>query len=140
MTMKILSQLITKYHRIQVVQEGAIRSLLSGVGFAREQGAIDVDDLQRHIFNYSELAMQGLEYMPAPERILIVGLGAAIVRREMRRVLPDAEIDILEVDEYIINNAKEFFFFKEDDKMKVHLGDPFVLANEIGRASCRERV
>jgi len=116
---------------MQVVQEGTIRSLFSGTGFYSEQSAINVEDLREHMYDYSLLAMRGLDFIPEPSRILVVGLGGGIIPRELRHSLPDAEIDIIEIDEHVIDVAKDFFFFEEDDKMKVHHGDAFIIVQEM---------
>lgn len=129
--MKTLHRQTTKHHNIRVVQHYPVRTLLSGTGFCQEQGAINIEDLHEHIFDYSLLAMRGLEFMPFPRRILVIGLGGGIIPRELRHVLPNSEIDIIEIDEDIINIAKDYFFFKEDDKMKVHKGDAFVITQEM---------
>ena len=129
--MKTLHRLTTKYHKIQIVQDQKIRTLLSGTGFCQEQGAIDIEDLHKHIFDYSLLAMRGLEFIHCPQRILVIGLGGGIIPRELRHTLPNSEIDIIEIDSDIIDIAKEYFFFEEDDKMKIHKGDAFIITKEM---------
>lgn len=115
---------------IRVIQEQGRRTLLSGTGFSSEQSSINVEDLREHVYDYSLLAMRGLEFIK-PSKILVIGLGGGIVPREMRYALPEAEIDVIEIDETIINVAKEYFFFEEDDKMTIHKGDAFVITQEM---------
>jgi len=83
------------------------------------------------MFDYSILAIRGLSFVPCPSRILIIGLGGGVVPREARQIYPDSILDIIEIDEKIIDVAKEYFFFKEDDKMKVHKGDAFIITQEM---------
>ena len=114
------------------MQEEETRTLFSGTGLCKEQSAINISNLREHVYDYSLLAMKGLEFvLDPPEKILVIGLGGGIVPREMRYLLPDAEIDIIEIDETIIKVAKEFFFFEEDDNMTIHQGDAFVITREM---------
>jgi len=129
--MKILHTAATNHHKLKVTQEGTTRKLISGAGFCEEQSAINVDDLQDHIYDYSLLALHSLRFIESPSRILVIGLGGGIVPREMSRYLPNAEIDVIEIDPEIIKLAKEFFFFEETDKIKVHCGDAFIVTQEM---------
>ncbi len=97
----------------------------------REQSSINIKDLREHVYDYSFLAMKGLEFVDSPSKILVIGLGGGIIPRELRYRLPYAEIDIIEIDENIIKLAKDFFFFEEDDKMRVHKGDAFIITKEM---------
>jgi spermidine synthase len=121
-------------NRVQVIQDGSIRKLLfiwDKATACREQGAINVEDLTEHIYDFSLLGMYSLLFVPNPQRILVLGLGAGVIPREMRRLFPDTHIDIIEIDETIRDVAKNYFFFEEDDKMKVHFGDAFVISKEM---------
>jgi len=77
------------------------------------------------------LAIRGLSFVPNPSRILIIGLGGGVVPREARFLYPEAIIDIIEIDEKIIDVAKKYFFFEEDENMKVHKGDAFIITQEM---------
>jgi len=56
-------------------------------------------------------------------RILIVGLGGACMQRYLYKLLPDATIETAELDPEIRSVAAKYFFFKEDNRQIVHLGD-----------------
>ena len=45
------------------------------------------------------------------------------MQRYLRRLLPDATIETAEIDPEIRDVATRFFFFKEDDRQIVHVGD-----------------
>ena len=129
--MRILHQLKTKYHLLQVLQCGKIRFLCSGTGICREQSAIKVDDLNKHVFDYSLLAMQSLSFVPEPLSVLVIGLGGGIIPRILSGKFPNAKIDVIEIDEEIIDIAKKFFFFEETNNIRVHHGDAFVVTQEM---------
>ncbi len=46
-----------------------------------------------------------------------------MIPREMRYYFPELEIDVVEIDPEIPPIAKQFFRFREDEKLKVHIAD-----------------
>ena len=95
----------------------------------REQSAIDLADLHKHVFDYSLLAMYSLTFIPHPTNILVIGLGGGVIPREFAHFCPNADIDIFEIDNVIVNVAREYFFFKDDtngmDKIHTHIAEGF---------------
>jgi len=73
--------------------------------------------------SYSRHIMTALPVVEKPKRILIVGLGGACMQRYLHKLLPDATIETAELDPAIREVATTFFFFKEDQRQIVHLGD-----------------
>jgi spermidine synthase len=72
---------------------------------------------------YARTIMCGLAVVPQPKRILIVGLGGGTMPTYLRSIYPDVHIDIAELDPAVADVAKRFFNFREDEKMKIHIGD-----------------
>ena len=116
---------------IKVRENGNSRSLTCGVGMAREQSGIYVDNLRKHFFDYSLLAMYSLLFVPKPTRILVLGLGGGIVPREMSYYFPQAKIDIIEIKKEMVDVAKEFFFFEDNELINIHIGDGFNVIGEL---------
>ncbi len=50
-------------------------------------------------------------------------LGGATLPMFLRKHYPSAEIDIAEIDPDVVNVAKTFFGFREDERMRIHVGD-----------------
>jgi spermidine synthase len=73
--------------------------------------------------SYSRHLMTALPVPINLKRILIVGLGGACMQRYLYKLLPEATIETAELDPEIRKIAAEYFFFKEDDRQIVHLGD-----------------
>jgi spermidine synthase len=73
--------------------------------------------------SYSRHIMTALPVVEKPKRILIIGLGGACMQRYLYKLLPDATIETAELDPAIREVAATFFFFKEDERQVVHLGD-----------------
>ena len=64
--------------------------------------------------------MAGTLFMgPAPQRMLIVGLGGGSIPTALREILPQAQIDVVEIDPAVTRVARRFFDFSDDPKMKV---------------------
>lgn len=112
------------YHRVLVYQKGSIRTLRLGEGSnAGKQSSIDLNDLNKHLLEYTKLSFAGLLYVRHPKRILIIGLGGGVIPRQLRNYLPDAVIDIVDIDPDVLEAAMRFFFFTPDKRMRVHLSD-----------------
>jgi spermidine synthase len=72
---------------------------------------------------YTRVSMVGLAFVPAPKRILVVGLGGGAMPMFLRTVLPGAHIDVVDIDPDVVDVAKRYFGFKEDDHLRAHVGD-----------------
>lgn len=75
------------------------------------------------ILSYARHMMVALPLVERPKRILVVGLGGACIQRYLRKLLPEATIETAELDPEMRNVASTYFFFKEDARQVVHLGD-----------------
>ena len=73
--------------------------------------------------SYSRHIMTALPIANQLQRILVVGLGGACMQRYLHQLLPDARIETAELDPEIRNIAARYFYFKEDSRQVVHLGD-----------------
>jgi spermidine synthase len=54
-----------------------------------------------------------------PKRILVVGLGGGTIPGALRELLPEAQVDSVEIDPAVTRVARRFFGFKDDAKSKV---------------------
>ncbi|MES2565167.1 MAG: fused MFS/spermidine synthase [Pseudomonadota bacterium] len=74
-------------------------------------------------FAYTKVAFAGLALTPDPRRILIVGLGGGTMPMFLRHYYPEAWIDVVDIDPDVVRVAKDFFGFREDDKLRAHVAD-----------------
>src|SRR5688572_18372526 len=74
-------------------------------------------------FAYTKVAFVGLALTEEPRRIMIVGVGGGTMPTFLRKYYPNAVIDAVDIDPDVVHVAKEYFGFREDDKMKAHVGD-----------------
>ncbi len=121
---RLIFQKDSLYHRIFVSRRGPVVSLQFGRRSpVAIQSQVNLDDLRRHMLEYTELTFCGLLYQPQPKRMLVLGLGGGVIPRDMRHYLPQLDIDVAEIDPEIQTIARQFFSFREDNKLKVHIDD-----------------
>ena len=72
---------------------------------------------------YAQAFPIALAWMPEPRRVLVVGLGGGSLPSFMRRRMPRAHIDVVELDPAVVDVAKAWFGFREDKLLRVHVGD-----------------
>jgi len=121
---RLIFQKDSLYHRIFVYRRGPVVSLQFGRrSSVAIQSQVNLDDLRRHMLEYTEMTFCGLLYKSQPKRMLVLGLGGGVIPRDMHHYLPQLDIDVAEIDPEIQTIARQFFSFNEDDKLKVHIGD-----------------
>jgi spermidine synthase len=77
---------------------------------------------QRPVFDYV-LALDLLAaYHPDLDRVLFLGLGAGTAPMRLRRLSPDTEIEVIEIDPDVVDVAEEYFAF-DTDAIKTTVGD-----------------
>ena len=112
------------YHRIFVYRSGSVVTLQFGKRrLVQVQSQVNLNNLRKHMLEYTRLAFCGLLYAPEPKKMLVLGLGGGVIPREMHHYLPALEIDVVEIDPEIPLIAKRFFGFRQDDKLRVHIAD-----------------
>ncbi|HEY0335719.1 MAG TPA: fused MFS/spermidine synthase [Burkholderiales bacterium] len=74
-------------------------------------------------FAYTRAAFVGLALASEPRRIMIVGLGGGTMPMFLHHYYPNATIDVVDIDADVVHVAKEYFGFREDDKLHAHIGD-----------------
>jgi len=124
------------YRNILVKELGNRRCLVFAVKRGdKNQTCMDMENPKRLIFPYVQMTLSGLLIQSAPQKILIVGLGGGSIPVALHELYPQAQIDIVEIDEAVVRVAKKFFNFKETEKMKVTVQDARVF---IKRAAIRK--
>ena len=121
------------YRDIHVVQTGPRRCLIFNVHRGdRNQTCVDVDAKDKLVFSYTRMSFAGLLLQPQPKSILIAGLGGGSIPLTFADLFPDAQIDVIEIDQAVVNVAKQFFFFEETPNMKVAVADARVFIKRAG--------
>lgn len=121
------------YRDINVVQTGDRRCLIFNVHRGdRNQTCVDVNNRDELIFSYTKMSFAGLLLNPNPKKILIAGLGGGTLPLAFNDLFPEAQIDVVEVDQAVVNVAKGFFFFEENENMTVAVNDARVFVKRAG--------
>ena len=125
----------SEFGRVRVTERSdGLRSLITGDGRAR-QSAIYPGRPMHLELAYSRVGMAGLALVPPDARILFVGLGGGAMPMYTRQVMPDAHIDVVEIDPVIVEVAQRWFGFRPDAQMVVHTGDGRAFIEDAPRAT-----
>ena len=124
------------YRDVLIYQDGAERCMC----FTRQcrigrQTCIDTTNPKRFALNYTRMMLGGALFTgEPPRRILIIGLGGGTLPMALAGILPDARIDVVEIDPAVTRAAKRFFAFKDGPKMRVFEEDGRVHIKRAVRA------
>lgn len=110
---------ITAYQSIQVYDQHGVRYLVSD---GTRHSAIDLASGEAAL-PYPRQASAALLVAPAPESMLVLGMGAGSVGRLMRRQLPDLEVDNVEIDPAVSEIAEQYMGFRPLPSQRVHIDD-----------------
>lgn len=112
------------YRNILVTEERGQRCLKFSVRREEhDQSCQYTADPQRLVFPYARMMFTSLLVQPRPKRILLVGLGGGSIPEVLHRLLPDSEIDIVEIDDAVVRVAHRYFGFRASPRMRVHVQD-----------------
>ena len=119
----VLYEKASAYSTIVVTDEGeGLRALRFGRNGVR-QSLVKPGDPEYLGLPYARVALAGMGLCEEPRRILIVGLGGGTLPAFLRRHYPDAVIDAVDIDPEVAFVAREYFGFKEDALMRIHVTD-----------------
>jgi spermidine synthase len=111
------------YRDIIVYQEDGLRCMRFGRHAASRQTCVTLAEPDKLVFDYTKMMMAALYLNPSPKRVLILGLGGGTLPNTLRRLFPEARIDVAEIDPAVVRVAKQFFNFKESDRLRVSAED-----------------
>jgi spermidine synthase len=119
----VLYEKASAYSTIVVTDEGdGLRALRFGRNGVR-QSLVKLGDPAYLGLPYARVALTGLALSKEHRRFLVIGLGAGTLPAFLRMHYPEAEIDAVDIDPEVAFVAKEYFGFREDDRMRVHVAD-----------------
>ena len=112
------------YRNILVEDKGDLRCLKFNVKSTKTQQSCLLKSYpEQLVFNYTKLLLTGLFVNPDPQRILIIGLGGGTMSNTLHTLLPKSEIDNVEIDQSVINVARKYFGFLENDQIRSYSQD-----------------
>lgn len=134
---QILHREQSLYHTILVVAEPTRLCLKFSVrNNTRNQSCVDPHDPKRMVFGYTRMMMAALLVVPEPRSVLVAGLGGGTLPTALAELLPDVQIDVVEIDPAVVKVARTYFDFEESERVRVHIRDARVF---VKRALQRSR-
>lgn len=126
------------YRNIAVFDDDGIRCLRFTVKRQdSRQSCIDLSDPDRLVLPYTPVVFAGLLLNPAPERVLIIGLGGGTLANVFTALFPGIAIDAVEVDPAVIRVAEQYFNFRKSDETRVYAEDGRVFVRRALRRGDR---
>jgi len=119
----VIYEKTSSYNTIIVTEDHkGLRTLLFERGGGR-QSVVKPGDPDHLELPYARVALAGLALCEEPRRILVVGLGGGSLPMFLRKHYPAAGIDVAEIDPDVVDVAKKYFGFREDERMHAYIGD-----------------
>ena len=117
------------YRNIVVNEKAERRCLIFSVKRQqRNQTCIDLSDPNRIIFPYVRMIFSGLLVHPEPKRGLMIGMGGGTISNVLTDVYPNLRMDLVEVDQAVVDVARDYFGFKQNQRTNVYVTDGRVFA------------
>jgi spermidine synthase len=112
------------YRQVFVYGDSSTRCLC----FTREcrigrQSCIDLKQPDHLVFEYTQMLLGALLLNPDPGSILIIGLGGGTLPRTLGKLLPNADIDVVEIDPAVVRVAAEYFGYEPNARQHVYEED-----------------
>ncbi|RYE06356.1 MAG: hypothetical protein EOP33_04005 [Rickettsiaceae bacterium] len=74
---------------------------------------------------YIKMMLAGILFKPEYEKILVIGLGGGTIPGALNKILPDSKIDVVEINPLIAMIAQNYFSFKPNDNVSIHILDGY---------------
>lgn len=118
--MKLLHSERSLYREVLVYETGDVRCICF-TRFCRigRQTCQDVKHPGQIVMNYPQMMLGALFVKPEPRSVLIIGLGGGTIPRALREVIPQAQIDVVEIDPAVVKVARRFFDLGDSAKLNV---------------------
>jgi spermidine synthase len=128
----------SKFEKIVVYEQAGERCMKFGsLASSGRQTCLKIQKPQTLLFDYTRMMLGALYLKPDAQRILIVGLGGGSLPTALHQLLPQAQIDTVEIDPAVVAVARRFFYFKTDASQRVHVADGRAFVQQAVRNNVR---
>src|SRR6516162_630523 len=121
--MDVLHRERSLYRNIVVYEDDGLRCMAFGRNVNMRQSCTSLTEPAHLVFNYAKLVLGAFYLVPAPRRILVVGMGGGSLVMAMQRMYPGVAIDAVEIDPAVVRMSREYFGFVPADATKVYEED-----------------
>ena len=120
----------TEYNDLFVTKTGSFLAMATRVKSERiAHSTVNLKDPDDLPIPYTSTMTAALLYPETAKRILMVGLGAGSISTYLTRAMPEATIDVVELDGDVIAAGKTYFGLQETDKVHFIESDGRVYLN-----------
>jgi spermidine synthase len=118
--MKLLHSERSLYREVLVYETGDVRCICF-TRFCRigRQTCQDVKHPDRIVMNYPQMMLSSLFVKPEPKSVLIIGLGGGTIPRALHELVPQARIDVVEIDPAVVKVARRYFDLGDNSALNV---------------------
>ncbi len=85
------------------------------------------------LYNYAKLFTSTLFFVDNPRKILVIGLGGASIQRALNTLLPNTQIDSVEINDKIPSLVEKYFDYKENYLNKIYIADGAEFAKNVSQ-------
>ncbi|HTS39626.1 MAG TPA: fused MFS/spermidine synthase [Xanthobacteraceae bacterium] len=96
-------------------------------GWDYTESVINLRELDDLPVRYTREMTVAVVYPPAPRKILMIGLGGGTITTYLGRAMPDATINVVELDPGVIDAAKKYFGLRDSARIHYLSGDGRVM-------------
>ncbi len=107
--------------RISVVDRGGLRALHFSTPAI--QSLLDPQAPEQLQLDYTIAMALALLIHPAPQRVLLIGLGGGSLVHFIHHYFPAIKIDVIEKSPAVIQVAHDYFLLPEDQRIQLYCGD-----------------
>ncbi len=112
------------YGHIIIQRRGAIVEMFATYkGWMARESGINLEDPLQIIVPYVKYLFAGSVVRPDPTKVLLIGLGGGGFNRLFGAVYPEATLDSVEIDQKVLDLAKEHMGFQATERNRVHVRD-----------------
>ncbi len=120
----ILHKATNSYGSKWVSDQGGVRCLSFKEPSAEAfQSCMVLNNPNLQLFDYTKMMLAALYIKPDPQKILFIGLGGATIPKALIKLLPNVQIDVVEIDPEVINIAEKYFSFTSTNNVKIFAQD-----------------
>jgi spermidine synthase len=136
--MQLIHSERSQYRQVLVYEYTELRCLC----FTRyctigRQSCIDRRSPDRLVFEYTQMMLGALYLQPDPHDVLVIGLGGGTLPRTLEKLLPQAQIDVVEIDPAVVRVAQQYFSFQADARVHVTVEDGRAYVRRMLRSSSK---
>jgi spermidine synthase len=126
-----IAHIETEYNNLFIDKHGSLLGLSSRYRGRPDyiESIVDLKDPDDMPMSYDQIMPVALTYPPAIKRILMIGLGAGSISTYLGRAMPEAQIDVVELDPGVIAAGRKYFGLEESDRVHFIEGDGRVYLN-----------